>query len=758
MRFGLALWADSEINRLRGLALLWAALILGAALFFSGALERSIGRAFFDRLQFIFPRAAQAQAVTVVAIDEQALAEIGQWPWPRAQTAALVAAVNAQQPLVVGLDILFAEPDRYSGPRLLEALPELPPGMRQTLLSQTTGDARLAQAMMGGEVVLARAGVNPDPSSGSSLRMEPVPPISRIESVRPDTVPVYAGLLPSVPEVSAAASGHGLVSNNFQDGVVRSMPLLGGVGDDAMMPSLVMAMLQQATRHPEIILERDGEALRRVRLDQLSIPVNADGSFNLHFSSRQGVHRVSAADILKGRVAPDTLKGHYVMIGFTGLALMDFVATPIGERIPGVEVHAQLIDALRSRQWLDRPPGMRMLEGGLLVLGSVLLALMVPARRPASGVLLWVVGSGTLLAGGVQAFHQQYLFDAASVMAMLTLVFGGVLALTLQQADAQRRRLAAALHSEREAAARLEGELAAASRVQMGMLPRASEWPQDPRIELAASMTPARRVGGDLYDLITTDEHSLCFLIGDVSGKGLPASVFMALSKALMKSLALRGQASAAELLTAANREVARDNPEALFVTALAGYLNLDTGELDLACAGHESPTVLPGEGGAPRLLDVPGGPPLCVFDDFPYPCVRVQFRPGDTLVLTTDGIQEAQNESGALYGRERLAECLGRCLPGSTADDILNAVAQMWPNLLRVQKQQTMPLCWCCAGGVRKRPRKKPFNSDRRVRRGRHHESAFLGNTGFLAGAHECGRFAKENGRRAVQSRGAIF
>lgn len=665
--------AAPERWRLRWRALVWAALVFGLALICSGPLERSLGQAFFDRLQRVFPRHAASQPVKVVAIDERALAEVGQWPWPRATTAALVAAVNAQQPRAVGIDVLFAEADRYSGPRLAAAFPGLGDDARRALLAQPSGDALLAQAMVAGPVVLGRAGI--DRTAEQGLAPEAAPGDSVVAGTAPPGLPRFDGLLPTLPELASAASGHGLVSNTFDDGLLRRMPLLAGVGDAAMMPALALAMLQQAATQPAITLEADGYELRRVKLDDLAIPVNGDGSFNLHFSPRDGNRMISAADVLAGRIAPQDLEGRFVLIGFTALALMDLVATPIGERMPGVEAHAQLIETLLDQHWLQRPPWLRTAELAALALGSVLLVLLVPALPPFGGVALWLGLGATGVGIGGAAFLNHYLVDAASVVALWTAVFGGVLALTLQAAEHQRRQLAATLQQEREAAARLEGELTAASRVQMGMLPTAADWPQDPRVELAASMVPARRVGGDLYDLISLDRQRLCFLIGDVSGKGLPASVFMALSKALMKSLVLRGQPSAADLLAAANREVARDNPEALFVTALAGYLDLDSGDLELASAGHEAPTLLPGDGGPPRLVDCAGGPPLCVIDDYAYQNVRFRLAAGDTLVLSTDGIQEAQDAAGALYGRERFAARLATCRPALPVAELLAAI-----------------------------------------------------------------------------------
>ena len=167
-----------------------------------------------------------------------------------------------------------------------------------------------------------------------------------------------------------------------------------------------------------------------------------------------------------------------------------------------------------------------------------------------------------------------------------TMLFGVMLTGTLAEADRQRRALRRALEAEREAAARAAGELEAARRIQMGMLPPPSaKFYGDPRFSLQALIETAKSVGGDLYDFFKLDGDRLFFMVGDVAGKGLPASIFMAVSKALYKSAALRSRLKArviGEVMRAANAEIARDNPEMLFVTVFAGILDLRSGELQL--------------------------------------------------------------------------------------------------------------------------------------------------------------------------------
>jgi serine phosphatase RsbU (regulator of sigma subunit) len=250
--------------------------------------------------------------------------------------------------------------------------------------------------------------------------------------------------------------------------------------------------------------------------------------------------------------------------------------------------------------------------------------------------------------------------DAATPAAGLLVLFGALLALTLAEATRHKRALERSIQAERERSARMAGELDAARLVQMAFLPDAGQFRDDPRIDVAAAMTPAREVGGDLYDFFRLDDRRLFFIVGDVAGKGLSASIFMAVSKALYKSATLRTAASdVGALMVAANAEVSRDNPQMLFVTAFAGILDLDTGDLVYCNAGHENPFVVDSAGAVGRRLEEGGGPPLCTVDAFVYRGARDRLRPGELLCVISDGVTEARNRVGALYGSSRVCDVL---------------------------------------------------------------------------------------------------
>jgi sigma-B regulation protein RsbU (phosphoserine phosphatase) len=205
---------------------------------------------------------------------------------------------------------------------------------------------------------------------------------------------------------------------------------------------------------------------------------------------------------------------------------------------------------------------------------------------------------------------------------------------------------------------RVEGELSAARDIQAGMLPRTfPPFPQRKDVDLYALLESAKQVGGDLYDYVLVDEHRLFFVVGDVSGKGVPAALFMAMTTTLFKATALTG-GSTGEIMARVNAELARDNAAEMFVTAFSGLLDLRTGEVEYSDGGHEAPLVVRADGSVERPQKQPGIA-LGVIEDAAFQTTRFQLAPGDALVLFTDGVSEAANEADDLFTTGRIGAAL---------------------------------------------------------------------------------------------------
>ncbi|WP_372677502.1 SpoIIE family protein phosphatase [Desulfosarcina sp.] len=201
---------------------------------------------------------------------------------------------------------------------------------------------------------------------------------------------------------------------------------------------------------------------------------------------------------------------------------------------------------------------------------------------------------------------------------------------------------------------KIESELAVAREIQLQLLP--GNFPAVPNrkeFDIYASLEPAREVGGDFYDFFFIDRNSLCIVIGDVSGKGVPAALFMAMTKTMIKAAA-RLLVEPEYILADVNREIARNNPSLTFVTVFLGVLDLNSGNLTYTCAGH-NPQLFIGQRGNTVLLGDAQCPAIGLDDAFQYRQATAQLRHEDGLLLFTDGVTEAQNDKNHLFTQESL-------------------------------------------------------------------------------------------------------
>jgi len=201
---------------------------------------------------------------------------------------------------------------------------------------------------------------------------------------------------------------------------------------------------------------------------------------------------------------------------------------------------------------------------------------------------------------------------------------------------------------------RIESELKIARDIQMGILPKTfPPFPDRAEFDIYATIEPAREVGGDLYDFFFLDEDHLCFSVGDVSGKGVPASLFMAVTNTLIKTKAVKGLTPAA-VLNRVNDDLSMDNPSVMFVTLFLGILNVRTGEVHYSNGGHNAPFLIDLEGGV-SPLETTNGMALGVVEGFSYESKKMVLKRGETIFLYTDGVTEAMNRVEEMFSEARL-------------------------------------------------------------------------------------------------------
>jgi sigma-B regulation protein RsbU (phosphoserine phosphatase) len=286
----------------------------------------------------------------------------------------------------------------------------------------------------------------------------------------------------------------------------------------------------------------------------------------------------------------------------------------------------------------------------------------------------------SILLSGVRSIVAAPLSDAESCMGMIAL-YSSIhikrfsqedLELLVSLASAAALRIRNIALADDAAERRVQDrELALAREFQMGMLRRRP--PERPEVELAAELRPARSVGGDLYDFFV-DGDRLWFVVGDVAGKGVAAAFMMAVAQTLCRAIA-PSETSPATAVSRVNRELARDNDRAMFVTAFAGWLDLGTGRLQVVNAGHNLPYRI-GRDGTVTVLAAKNALALGVLEDAEFPITEITLVPGDAIVLYTDGVCDAVNPKGAAFGTAGLEERLA-ALAAVPAGQIVRGVIE---------------------------------------------------------------------------------
>jgi adenylate cyclase len=397
----------------------------------------------FDFFQTLHPREAKQRPVVIVDIDEKSLKSVGQWPWPRTRIADLVSRLTDMGAVVIGFDVVFAEPDRMSPALAAENFRGLDDETREKLRALKSNDAILADAMRRSHVVVGQSGL-PVATTQQDAKQPPV----GIATIGGDPRPYlldFPGLLRNVPVLEQAASGRGLFTIRAEpDGIVRRVPLVMVAGG-GVVPSLSLDMLRVASGASTILIRSDRAGVQSVAVPGLAIPTDRNGQLWIHFAPHDPSRYVSAADVLDGKVQPQRVNRRLVLIGTSAVGLLDSKTTPIDPVMPGVEVHAQVLESMLSGTALSEPGYAIGAELCAALLAGIFIIAVAPVLNAA---LLLIIGAAivAVMIGGSWYFfyHDRLLLDStypllSSVLVYLTLVFGNYI-----REQAQRLRIRSA--------------------------------------------------------------------------------------------------------------------------------------------------------------------------------------------------------------------------------------------------------------------------------------------------------------------------
>lgn len=361
----------------------------------------------FDIFQLIDPREkAAVRPVTIVDIDDKSLARLGQWPWPRTRIADMIVNLTNLGAVAIGFDVVFSEADRLNPDLVANQMRYLDDATRARLRELPSNDQVLSEAIKRSRVVLGETG---QPAVGGEL--DKTLPFTGVATVGEENAEKFLfefpGLLRNVPVIEKVAAGRGLFSiRTERDGLIRRVPMIMRAQGN-IMPSLSLEILRVITGTPTLLVRTDKTGIRAIRLKGAEIPTDKNGQLWVHYARPDPSIYVSAADVLDNTVPPGKINGKLVLIGTSAAGLNDIKTTPVSSTMPGVEIHAQVLESVLSGAVISQPN----YALGVELLAALIIGILVIIFTPNLGPVRLVLAGATfaaILIGTSWFFYWKY--------------------------------------------------------------------------------------------------------------------------------------------------------------------------------------------------------------------------------------------------------------------------------------------------------------------------------------------------------------
>jgi adenylate cyclase len=359
----------------------------------------------FDGFQRIDPRKKTARPVAIVDIDEKSMEKLGQWPWPRTRIADLVTELTRLGAVVIAFDVVFSEPDRLNPDVAADTFRNLDEETRARLRALPSNDQIFAEAISASRVVLGQSGL---PEELTALdKTLPVTGLAMLGEEPQRFMFDFPGLLRNVGVLEHAAAGRGLFTiNPERDGIVRRVPMIMQA-QGLTMPSLSFEMLRVASGSGTILIKAEKAGIKSLGVKGFQIPTDNNGQLWVHFARNDSSLYVPAINVLDRTVAPDKIAGKLVLIGTSAVGLNDIKTTPVSRAMPGVEIHAQVIESALAGAVISQPIYGIVIEFMAALLFGILVIAFAPLFGPVTLVALGAVFASALI-GTSWYFYTQH--------------------------------------------------------------------------------------------------------------------------------------------------------------------------------------------------------------------------------------------------------------------------------------------------------------------------------------------------------------
>ena len=600
---------------------------------------KSISNLSFDLYQKAFTLEKKDTDVVIIDIDEDSLGKFGQFPWSRSVFAKILDQLNTSNPKAIGFDIFFAEKDKQSPEEIIKSYNLIPSDMID-LQKLKSHDEVFAEKLKESKSIIAVLGSNV-PSHSNYDRKAKAKFLSKGGDPKQFTYsyPYSIGSLESLEE---NVKGLGSISFLDQsDGIIRSLPLLVRF-NEKLYPTMGLEMVRVGSKQKNIYVELNEVGIKRISARPHKIKSDPNGIIWIKYKKSLKEQFISASKVYDGEFKKDFFENKYVLIGASAQGLFDLVKTPLGITIPGVEVHANVIENILDQSYLLRNPNTYIFELLFSILVALITFVLSQKIKPKYSLSIFFGNILAIIIIGFSIYKfRSELVDISYPIFIVTLTF--LTGLYFRFIEENKLALA---NLQKEAKLLKERELAAG--VQKSLFPDISKFENF----IYAKNVPARDVSGDYFDVVRSTPEEYFFTLADVSGKGIKAGMYMAKASSIFRTLT-NLKYPIEKVVFGVNNELVEAKFKGMFVTAVFGKLNIKTGELVFINAGHES--ILTFDQNKNYEYIKSEMPPIGIVKYFTESMVKSNTinMKDKTFVVYTDGVTEGYLKNGEELGAE---------------------------------------------------------------------------------------------------------
>ena len=608
---------------------------------------KSISYLSFDLYQKIFTLNKNDSDVIIIDIDEKSLGKFGQFPWSRSVFASILEKVNKDQPKAVGFDIFFTEKDKQSPDEIIKSYNLIPTDV--TELQKLKGhDEIFGEQLKKTKSVTAVLG-SPVPSHSNYDRKAKARFLSKGGDPKEFTYS-YTYSIGSLEQLENNVKGLGSISFLDQtDGIIRSLPLIVKFNNE-IYPTMGLEMVRVGNNQKNIYIEMSDIGVNRISARPYKISSDPNGIIWIRYKNPIKSQYISASSVFEGKFPDNFFKDKYVLIGASAQGLFDLVKIPLGLTIPGVEVHANVIENIIDQSFLIRNPNTYIFELLFVFIISVVTFLISQKIKPKYSLSIFFSSLIIVIIIGFSMFlFRSELVDISYPIFMLTITF--LTGLYFRFIEENKIALS---NLQKEAKLLKERELAAG--VQKSLFPDISKFENF----IFAKNVPARDVSGDYFDVVRSTPEEYFFTLADVSGKGVKAGMYMAKASSIFRTLT-NLKFPLEKIVYGVNNELVEAKFKGMFVTAVFGKINIKTGELIFINAGHESILLFDENKNYEYIKS--DMPPIGIIKYFTETMVKsntINLK-DKTFVVYTDGVTEGYLKNGAELGAEGVQDIINK-------------------------------------------------------------------------------------------------